>query len=177
MRDNGMVTSHLFFDGAEVRIQLDRTLQAKTRRPIIEQSVQLIQDRMGCSEDEAYSHLFGGHAKWAEEASAAIPAGLWLVHDEGCYLLSNAEPFTPGVAFALGLNPHTDGEGVWDAARAAVGGDDFTCFLPASDFSEVGPGCQVLLDVSLDHGSMYGGSVSVSVQGLNEPPSCTREQI
>jgi hypothetical protein len=67
---------------------------------------------------------------------------LILVHDEGIYLMSNGEPGLMladaekghDVAYARGFNPHVDGAGVWDAARDAVGGDDFAEYLDVAMF-------------------------------------------
>lgn len=61
---------------------------------------------------------------------AAAP-GLFLVHDEGVYLMSNGEPGDVDsgemrlyVAYAQGCNPDKDDDW-WDTARELVGGDDF----------------------------------------------------
>ena len=60
------------------------------------------------------------------------PLCLWLVKDEGIYLMSPgydpAKPRPPGerapVAHALGFDPERQDRGdVWDRAREAVGGD------------------------------------------------------
>jgi hypothetical protein len=64
-----------------------------------------------------------------------------FVHDEGLYILSNGKP--PDVlaapaprlfaAYAKGYNPYTeDRTVVWERARAAVGGDDFSEYLDLS---------------------------------------------
>jgi hypothetical protein len=57
--------------------------------------------------------------------------GLFLVHDQGVYLMSNGEPgdalkHTLGlyVAYAEGCHPDKN-EDWWDTSRALVGGDDF----------------------------------------------------
>ena len=68
---------------------------------------------------------------------AKIPPGLWLVKDEGIYLMSNGVtadgtrvPLDP--VYAKGYDPtKRDRMAVWDDARDAVGGDDFVEFLPA----------------------------------------------
>lgn len=64
---------------------------------------------------------------------------LLLVKDEGIYLMSNGLPGLPRkdgqeghhVVYAKGYDPTADDrEHVWEAARAAVGGDDFVEVLP-----------------------------------------------
>lgn len=67
--------------------------------------------------------------------------GLWLVHDDGIYLMSNGDPglMRPDneqyhqVVYAQGLSP-ADPEW-WVAARAAVGGDDFAMLVPIQMFN------------------------------------------
>ena len=67
------------------------------------------------------------------------PPCLWLVKDEGIYLMSPG--FDPAnlrhpcerapVAYALGFDPGILDRGdVWDRAREAVGGDDFSEEIP-----------------------------------------------
>ena len=68
------------------------------------------------------------------------PPCLWLVKDEGIYLLSpgfhpdaEADGRTPRppVAYASGFDPTRDDRmAVWDRARDAVGGDDFADAVP-----------------------------------------------
>lgn len=58
--------------------------------------------------------------------------GLYLVHDDGVYLMSNGEPgdvrkdgeLSLYVAYAEGCNPETDAD-CWENSRALVGGSDF----------------------------------------------------
>lgn len=69
--------------------------------------------------------------------------GVFLVHDEGVYLMSTGRPrlmLDPDdqentrskVAYALGMDPYQDGwETAHEMARYVVGGDDFGEFLPA----------------------------------------------
>ena len=74
-------------------------------------------------------------------------AKLCLVHDQGVYLMSAGVPrlINPDdgrkehesfCAYAAKCNPHIDDEW-WDACRDAVGGDDFSDYLPLSFFSGV----------------------------------------
>lgn len=66
------------------------------------------------------------------ETAANPPGpGLFIVHDDGVYLMSNGEPgdTLPGtislyVAYAEGCDPNKD-EDCWDNSRLLVGGDDF----------------------------------------------------
>ena len=63
-----------------------------------------------------------------------VPPALWIVKDDGIYLVSNGFPKMPGrdpahpsrmfVVYARGFNPDVDPD-VHDAACAAAGGDDF----------------------------------------------------
>jgi hypothetical protein len=74
---------------------------------------------------------------WMEELQP-VP-GLFFVHDEGVYLMSNGEPrdvvavmskaATTYVAYAEHCNPKVD-EDWWDNSRELVGGDDFAEVLP-----------------------------------------------
>ena len=62
--------------------------------------------------------------------------GLWLVKDEGIYLMKAfavSEKDMP-IVYAESFDPYKD-EDVWDRSVDAVGGDDFAVFLP---FSEAG---------------------------------------
>ncbi len=68
------------------------------------------------------------------------PPCLWLVKDEGIYLMSpgmypepaSADPAPrPPVSYARGFDPTRDDRmAVWDRARDAVGGDDFSEEVP-----------------------------------------------
>ena len=62
--------------------------------------------------------------------------GLWLVKDEGIYLMKAfavSEKDMP-IVYAESFDPSKDVD-VWDRSVIAVGGDDFAMFLP---FSEAG---------------------------------------
>ena len=71
-----------------------------------------------------------------------IPASLWLVKDEGVYLMSNAA-FTDGMgeavlAYAAECNPATlDFETWYSNARDIMGGDDCAESLPLAWFEQV----------------------------------------
>lgn len=68
--------------------------------------------------------------------------GLWLVKDDGIYLMSNGIPALlieddkPDhvCAYAKGYDPHVDGD-VWTACRNAVGGDDFSEWFDAQEIA------------------------------------------
>jgi len=86
------------------------------------------------------------HSPCYEQPESAKP-GLWLVHDQGVYLMSNGKPgwmvekTSPNgkggttsmnkVTYAEGCNPDTDND-FYDTARYLVGGDDFGDYIPAS---------------------------------------------
>ena len=59
--------------------------------------------------------------------TSKIPPALWLVHDDGVYLLSNS--------IGCELVVYAEGLGVdeYEEARSAVGGDDFCDALPLDD--------------------------------------------
>lgn len=64
------------------------------------------------------------------------PAGLWLVGDQGVYLMSNGDPALPRdgahIAYAREVDPTKLGFDEWWAAkRASFGGDDGCEFLDA----------------------------------------------
>lgn len=71
---------------------------------------------------------------------------LWLVKDEGIYIMSNGTGENrPDVCYAQGFDPtQRDRMDVWDDARDAVGGDDF-CDLIDHDT------CESLLGVANGH--------------------------
>lgn len=93
---------------------------------------------------EIYGEEKGGNIQ-PDEDKRDKP-GLWLVKDQGIYLMSNGVPGLkkkPGsdalkVVYAEGYNPGNQGISViHDKCRAAVGGDDFCEALPLDFFEEV----------------------------------------
>jgi hypothetical protein len=92
---------------------------------------------------------------------APVPACLWLVGDEGIYLMSNGEPYDPRrvghraqhVVYANECSPRTLSPSKLDAAkRAILGGDDGVDWLLASDVAEAlatyEPGGPLILDIT-----------------------------
>ena len=75
-----------------------------------------------------------------------VPAALWLVKDQGIYLMSNGDPrllLEPGstdpcarsrVAYAHGFNPGTNHD--WFERLSVLDGDDFASALPAEWFAK-----------------------------------------
>jgi hypothetical protein len=84
-----------------------------------------------------------------------IPKGLWLVMDDGVYLMSPADPALPGrdgkanlVVYARECDPAHDGW--WEAKTAIVGGDDGVDKLDLEFFEEAiaGGATTILAEVS-----------------------------
>lgn len=138
----------LFFDSAEVWEQLKHALASPDHSSTLDQHLEYVMRTKGVDSDAAFALLSS-----VEMPTQEVPAGLWLVKDDGIYLMSNAVAGRDGhVAYAVGFNP-TNNVGVWDAAREVVGGDDFEEFLPASMFPEgpyEDPRTRVIIDVQPD---------------------------
>jgi hypothetical protein len=120
--------SELTFAGAGVLRELRLSAAATERRPTMEQQVERLGRQLGLSGDAAMDAYF--EAPNPDELSARgpdVPAGLWLVHDDGIYVMANAEGFQPVYARGYVAKSH----GVWERSRAAVGGDDFCEFIPS----------------------------------------------
>jgi hypothetical protein len=78
-------------------------------------------------------------------------AGLWLVGDQGVYLMSNGTPHLPRdeedaesgrslVCYADECNPETlEFDEWWDNKRCSFGGDDGAEFLEAETFERINP--------------------------------------
>lgn len=69
-----------------------------------------------------------------EQAAENVPAGLWLVGDQGVYIMSNASPVgeKADVAYAHQVDPTTlPFDDWWQAKRASFGGDDGVEFVEA----------------------------------------------
>ena len=118
--------TRLFFDMEQVAGLARHSRAAPERRMTMAQRAEIY------GEDRCATHQPG------EERLA--PPCLWLVKDEGIYLMSpgihpDAAPVDrsarPPVAYASGFDPTRDDRlAVWDRARDAVGGDDFAEAVP-----------------------------------------------
>ena len=82
------------------------------------------------------SLVFGAaEARRVAEHAAKSSADVLLVHDQGVYLMSGAQPRDivkddhSFCAYADGCNPDKDAD-FWEAGRDLVGGDDFGEHLP-----------------------------------------------
>lgn len=132
----------------------------------------------------AYDHLYDpryrkdgktpqkGHFPKPDEIDdSKIPWGLFLVADEGVYLMSNGEPrdIVSGnrsrVAYAEQCNPNTmESDALHDSKTAIMGGDDQSLFLPGDTIANAVLASRdswVRLRVSSN--GMYVTSVSVDV--------------
>ncbi len=119
--------TRLVFDIEQVAGLADHARNAPRNRMHLDQRIETY------GEDNAWTPQPG-------EEDIARP-GLWLVKDEGIYLMSTGlypeghERALPGgraaVAYAVGFDPRREDRlDVWDRARDAVGGDDFADPLP-----------------------------------------------
>ena len=112
-----MTKTVLKFDLDKVRAQFDHAQRSDDFRPSFTEQFNEFGDKcFGMDYDDIEAKLKG-----------KIKPALWLVKDEGIYLMSNGKgDDRPDVVYAKGFNPkERDRMDVWDDARAAVGGDDF----------------------------------------------------
>lgn len=90
-----------------------------------------------------------------------VPACLWLVGDEGIYLMSNGDPYDPRrvghraqhIVYATECSPRTLSPPRLDEAKRAIfGGDDGIDWILASDvamaLATYDPGAPLLIDIS-----------------------------
>ncbi len=127
--------SELRFDPMGVAALLRDSAAAEKRRPTMDQQITRLGATKGLGDEAAMEAVMGGVAL-DHAAGADIPAGLWLVKDDGIYLMSNAEQQAePKVVYARGYDPH-QGE-VWDKCQRVMGGDDICEFVPADAFRDV----------------------------------------
>lgn len=127
--------AELRFNPIDVAALLRESAAAAKRRPTFDQQIGRLGAREGLGDEAAMSAAIGG-AELDSTPGADIPPGLWLVKDDGIYLMSNAEPQgAPKVVYAQGYDPHR-GE-VWDKCREVMGGDDMCEFVPADAFADV----------------------------------------
>ena len=120
------MTARLLFDMERVAGLARHAREAPERRMTMGQRAEIFgEDRCGVQQP--------GEQRLA-------PPCLWLVKDEGIYLMSpGIDPAAPSgesaprppVCYAVGFDPTRDERmAVWDRARDAVGGDDFAEEVP-----------------------------------------------
>ena len=127
--------AQLTFNPIDVAALLRDSAAAEKRRPTFDQQIARMGKAKGLTDEGAMEAAMSG-AALDHSAGADIPAGLWLVKDDGIYLMSNAEfQDAPKVVYAQGYDPH-EGE-VWDKCRDVMGGDDMCEFVPADAFADV----------------------------------------
>lgn len=129
---------NMHFDAAVVRQLLDRADRAPSRAPTLEQMFEGRFRRDGRDVDvEGLAQ-----ADWPTAADvdpARLPIGLWLVGDQGVYLMS---PGRPGlllqgsnghvVARSEETDPAYEPDECYENKRRAFGGDDGVVFLDAA---------------------------------------------
>lgn len=105
-------------------------------------------------------HTFdrAGTERLLEDDPATVKPGLWLVGDDGVYLMSNGVPSLSASSPALPDNPFEvnprmlDFDVWWERKRAGFGGDDGAEFLPADNLMAAlktyRPGEPLKLDIS-----------------------------
>jgi DUF3085 family protein len=122
--------------------------------------MQLTFSRSGVDRLIAHSKAAPKHRPTYGQAEP-IPPGLWLVGDDGVYLMSNGQPglLQPGektkqfVVYATECDPtKMSFEAWWDAKQRSFGGDDGVEFIKLSDIEDAlatyPPGTPLMLDVS-----------------------------
>lgn len=95
-----------------------------------------------------------------------IPAALWLVKDQGIYLMSNNTTNLPGpgsnsnlVHYADEANPEKDPDGYYENARQIVGGDDFVEAIDIDVFENALHHNAEKITFTMTHDSMTIGMV------------------
>ncbi|MHB1524927.1 MAG: DUF3085 domain-containing protein [Candidatus Dormibacteria bacterium] len=127
--------AELRFNPIDVAALLRDSAAAGDRRPTFDQQIARMGKANGLS-DEAAMDAAMGRTPLDSSAGGDIPPGLWLVKDDGIYLMSNAElQGEPKVVYAQGYDPKSGD--VWEKSRDAVGGDDMCEFVPADAFADV----------------------------------------
>lgn len=132
-----MKAATLKFDYAQVQELIAHTKASKLHRLTFGERYKIY------GEDKCMTHQEG-------EEERGEP-GLWLVKDEGIYVMSNGLPGLPEnpeqdttekfykqkAVYAEGFDPRKD-EDTYDKARAAVGGDDFCDLVPLEGLEKEG---------------------------------------
>lgn len=126
----------LHFDLALARRLLDHSKASTERSPTYDQLYdgQFRRDGKDADLDKLSADNF---PTAADVDPAKVPPGLWLVGDNGIYLMSNGLPaLRPEqersanvVAYAAEADPKTNPDGWWEVKRSAFGGDDGVVFL------------------------------------------------
>ena len=130
----------LHFHAALVFRLLEHSKESAARSPTTEQ---LFEGRLRKDGRDVDAHGLP-LAAWPTEADidpARIPAGLWLVGDQGIYFMSNGKPglmVAPAstrhlVAPAAEADPQRNPDSWWDVKRASFGGDDGVMFIDQAD--------------------------------------------
>jgi hypothetical protein len=79
--------------------------------------------------------------------------GLWLVGDEGVYLMSNGSPFQGVIAYAKQCDPNKmDFDAWWYVKEATFGGDDGVEFIDLAAIPESG---DIEIEISPETLSIY----------------------
>lgn len=98
--------------------------------------------KVGTELQRVVEHTMKGKAfKIPYTLETVLEPTLWLVHDEGVYLMSASTEKLPReggnhlVAYAEGCHPEKD-EDCWVESRRLIGGDDFGMDIPAAFFAE-----------------------------------------
>ena len=135
---------HLTFDAQKAREMLEASKQASERRTVFQQSCDAEywrDDLDAARRAELDKDPYLATSKDIDPTK--IPAGLWLVGDQGVYLMSNA-PFdeeaaknNAHIAFADEVNPETMEFDDWyDNKQMIFGADDGVEFLSAEMLEE-----------------------------------------
>lgn len=123
--------THLMFDKASVLAILALSEAAQERRPNIEQ---LFAGEYRV-DGKDFDMNGNGFPSSDDIDGTKIPAGIWLVGDQGVYVMSNHKASEgeglPKVEYAVGINPDVD-EQWYDLKRAMFGGDDGCEFIDAA---------------------------------------------
>ena len=150
----------LHFDAALVRRLLDHSRAAATRRPTMDQ---LFEGRFRKDGQDVDLDRLPIDA-WPTAADidpSKLPAGLWLVGDQGVYLMSNGGPgllIDPSgtanvVAHAAEADPAKQPDSWWEVKRISFGGDDGVTFLDlgfAEALIQAGRSGMVCIDLTPD---------------------------
>lgn len=149
----------LHFDPAAVAKLVQATKSATTRRSSLADLADPALWKEGARPDEY------GLVTSADIDTAKIGPKLWLIKDEGCYLMSNAADQVRDAdgrlpcVYAKGLGPDCD----YQDLREACGGDDFCEPLPISDFEAAlaGNPIEIVIELTPD---------TIAIKSLHQRP-------